>query len=91
MYNAYMTDASSNKGKKVTINDLAGMVQRGFAAVDRRFEQIDERFDQIDRRFNDVQDQIDGIYVNYATMNEHQLLASRVLVLERRTGIRHQA
>jgi len=40
--------------KKVTIEDLAGMVKRGFDSVDKRFEQVDQRFDSVDKRFEQV-------------------------------------
>ena len=51
--------------KEITINELAGMMQRGFVAlenkmdgkfetVDRRFEQVDKRFEQVDRKFEQV-------------------------------------
>jgi hypothetical protein len=34
--------------EKTTIDELAGMVQRGFAAVDKRFDAIDTRLDRIE-------------------------------------------
>lgn len=34
--------------QKVTIDDLAGMVKRGFDGVDRRFDKIDEKLDRIE-------------------------------------------
>lgn len=40
--------------KKTTIDDLAGMVKRGFDSVDKRFEQVDKRFEQVDKRFEQV-------------------------------------
>ena len=33
---------------KVTIEDLAGMVKRGFDTVDKRFDAMDKRFDRIE-------------------------------------------
>ena len=55
--------------KKITIEDLAGMVKRGFddthvymdkrfEAVDRRFEAVDRRFDDMDRRFDRIENMI---------------------------------
>lgn len=35
--------------KHVTIDDLAGMVKRGFDAVDLRFDKVDERFSRIEK------------------------------------------
>lgn len=37
--------------RHITIDDLAGMVKKGFDGVDKRFEQVDKRFEQIDKRF----------------------------------------
>lgn len=55
------------KNKKITIDDLARMIQRGFeetakkADVDKRFEQIDKRFEQVDKRFDNLEGQINNI------------------------------
>lgn len=35
--------------KHITIDDLAGMVKRGFDAVDLRFDKVDERFGRIEK------------------------------------------
>jgi tetrahydromethanopterin S-methyltransferase subunit G len=46
--------------KKITIEDLALMIQRGFdetakkAGVDKRFGDVNKRFDDVDRRFDEV-------------------------------------
>ena len=32
--------------EKITIEDLAGMVKRGFDGVDERFDGVDKRFDE---------------------------------------------
>lgn len=43
------------KERKITLDDLARMVQKGFEGVDRRFGDVDRRFDElkegIDQRF----------------------------------------
>jgi hypothetical protein len=36
-----------SKKKTVTIEDLAGMVQRGFKDVDKRFDGVEDRLDSI--------------------------------------------
>lgn len=41
--------------KNITINDLAGMVKKGFDGVDKRFDGVDKRFDGVDKRFNNVE------------------------------------
>ena len=38
--------------KKITIEDLAGMVSRGFVSVDKRFNDVDKRFDIVDKRLD---------------------------------------
>lgn len=80
---------------RMTIEELAGMVQRGFADIQSRFVTIDmfeKRMDALEKkmeqRFNDVQAQLDNIYTNYTTMREHELLRDRVKHIERRVGIR---
>jgi archaellum component FlaC len=35
--------------ERVTIEDLAGMVQRGFDGVDKRFDVIEHRLDRIEK------------------------------------------
>lgn len=48
--------------KKTTIDDLAGMVKRGFddtyAYMDKRFEAVDKRFDAMDKRFDRIENLI---------------------------------
>ena len=44
--------------KKVTIDDLAGMVKRGFDAVDARFDAVDARFDKIEERLDRIENLI---------------------------------
>lgn len=36
-----------NNNEKTTLEDLAGMVKRGFDRVDEKFEQVDKRFDEM--------------------------------------------
>ena len=45
--------------KNITIDDLAGMVQRGFFGVDKRFNEVDKRFNEVDKRFNEVDKRFD--------------------------------
>jgi len=73
------------KEKRITLNDLAGMVQRGFLAVDKRFEDMDTK---LDYRFNSAQSQLDNICLNYTTRQEHSLLKDRVKRVESKVGIR---
>ena len=58
--------------KEITMDELAGMVQRGFVAlenkmdgkfeiVDKKFDQIDKKFDQIDKKFDQIDGRLDQI------------------------------
>lgn len=37
------------KKKNITMDDLAGMVKKGFDGVDLRFDRVEERFDKIEK------------------------------------------
>lgn len=57
---------TKSKKKEITINELARMMQRGFADIDKRFDKVetrldehDERFDIIDKRFDKVETKLD--------------------------------
>ena len=53
------------KNKKITIEDLARMVQKGFNGVedkmakkvdvDRQFQEVNERFNRVDERFDKIE------------------------------------
>ncbi len=55
------------KKKNITIDVLAGMVQKGFmetskkVEVDNRFDKVDNRFDEVDNRFDDVKSRFVGV------------------------------
>lgn len=49
------------KQKSITIDDLAGMVQRGFLGIDKRLDGIDGRLDGIDSRLDGIDGRLDGI------------------------------
>ena len=51
----------SRKKKNITLNDLAGMVQRGFLGVDKRFDEVDKRFDLLEAEMNARFDQLEKI------------------------------
>ena len=44
------------KTKKVTIDELAIMVQHGFTEMDKRFDNMDKRFDRLEKRFDKLED-----------------------------------
>ena len=41
--------------KEITMEDLAGMVQKGFLEINGKFEKIDNRFEKIDKRFEKLE------------------------------------
>jgi len=41
--------------KKMTIDTLAVMINRGFEGVDKRFEDVDKRFDAVDARLERIE------------------------------------
>ncbi|QQG42986.1 MAG: hypothetical protein HYW15_00940 [Candidatus Giovannonibacteria bacterium] len=66
--------------EKVTTEDLAGMVARGFdgvhnkmdkgfAQVDKRFEQVDKRFEQVDKRFEQVDKRFEQVALELGHIN----------------------
>ena len=40
------------KKRNITLNDLAGIVKRGFDGVDKRFEGVDKQFESIGHRLD---------------------------------------
>lgn len=55
----------------MTIDDLAGMVARGFESVHKEIgefkNEVDKRFDYVDKRFNKVEKDINEVKDNLAT------------------------
>jgi peptidoglycan hydrolase CwlO-like protein len=90
------------KNTKITIDDLAIMVAKGFTKIDERFDKVDERFDKIDERLNIAEKDINEVKENIRTTRNDVLnigdkfvsyhtfdrLASRVEVLEKKTKIK---
>jgi hypothetical protein len=88
--------------KKTTIEDLAGMVKRGFDGVDKRFEQVDKRFDGVDADIKFLKGEVAHLNANMTTVqrdvaeirkqfvrrDEFDDLFGRVAYLERRFGIK---
>ena len=74
--------------KKVTIEDLAGMVKRGFDSVDKRFEQVDQRFDSVDKRFEQVDKRFEQVDKRFDNL-ENRMEAGFAHVNARLDTIRH--
>ena len=51
----------NGKGKEITIDDLAVMVQKGFAGVDKRFDGVDKRFDRLETRMDGMEMRLENI------------------------------
>lgn len=48
------------KKKNITIDDLAGMIAKGFLETAKKSE-VDKRFDEVDKRFDKVEDRLETI------------------------------
>lgn len=72
--------------KKMTIEDLAVMVKRGFdetakkEGVDKRFDEVDERFDKIDKRLDHIENLILRDHVQRIERLEDTVLQLKVKV-----------
>lgn len=82
-------------GKKISMENLAGMVARGFAGVDvkmeKKFEKVDIQFAKIDKEFVKVENNfvkirndILGIGDKFVPRHEFDTLLIRVSRLEQR-------
>ena len=62
--------------KNITLDNLAGMVKRGFDGVDKRFDGVDKRLNGVDKRF----DKIENTLKNFREENslEHEEIKLRL-------------
>ena len=80
------------KKKEITIEDLAGMMKRGFdemggefSKINNRFQQVDKRFEQVDKRLGNLERGQEGIKLQLgeaAWRFEVKNLEKRVDILE---------
>ncbi len=60
--------AEKKHKKDMSINDLAGMMQKGFSASDKKFETMDKKFENLvmmtQRGFTDLEDRLDKRFGN---------------------------
>ena len=84
------------KNKKVTTEDLAVMVAKGFAGVDKRFDGIDERFDTVEKDVRELKKDMGEVKENvknvrkdilnlgdrFVSYHVFDLLVKRVKLLE---------
>lgn len=79
--------------KKITIEHLAIMVQKGFEGVDKKFEVVDKRFENIENRLDRIENRLDLIESELHNIkqelykviyrHEFELLKDRVTELEK--------
>jgi len=76
------------KNKKITIENLAEMIDTGFKASDKRTDaKIDNLASMVTRGFNDVQGQINQVKQDIGSMNKNiGSLAQRMGSLEYKVG-----
>lgn len=78
--------AKGRAPKKITINDLAVMVQNGFNSIhsemDTRFNLVDKKFEAVDRRFEQIESRFDKRFDGIDARFER--LESRVKNIETR-------
>jgi len=56
--------------KNITLDNLAGMVQRGFLGVDKKFNEVYERFDKISKRIDGLDNKIDALYLEVSSIDK---------------------
>lgn len=74
----------SAKNKKITIEDLAGMVKRGFDKVDVRFDRVDLKFEKVEARLDRIEKKLEGVVY----LREFEELKDRVEILEEALAIK---
>jgi len=89
--------AKKQSKKAVTLESVAGMVQRGFDEVHTSFDIMENRFEGVEKRFDNVDKRLDGVDERLRTV-EAKLdralytsisnLEARVKRLEEKAGIR---
>ncbi|OHA83009.1 MAG: hypothetical protein A2937_02275 [Candidatus Yonathbacteria bacterium RIFCSPLOWO2_01_FULL_47_33b] len=57
--------------KKMTIDDLAVMVAKGFAGVDKKFDGVYRKFDEVDNKFAEVKKEISEVKKDVAEVKEN--------------------
>ncbi|OPY74201.1 MAG: hypothetical protein A4E63_00807 [Syntrophorhabdus sp. PtaU1.Bin050] len=80
------------KNKEITLEDLAGMVARGFSETNQKIDKLEERLEgKMDRGFKEVNARIDDLKneVEHRRVHvfDHKDLEHRVEVLERKAKL----
>ena len=84
-----MKNNSLQNTPRITLEDLALMVKKGFDSVDRRFSAMDKRFDAMDDRFDAMDKRFDRLESKFDNLEKIVVKdhASRLVRLERKTEI----
>ena len=75
----------NRKNKKLTIEDLAGMVARGFDKSDKKFDSLEYVLKDMNKRLGNVEYQVDEAYDILKRFEENDILnlQKRVQILEK--------
>lgn len=75
-----------SKTPRITIEDLALMVKKGFDANDKRFDEMDKRFDAMDKRFDTLEAKFEASEAKFEkiVIQDH---APRLKRLERKVSL----
>jgi len=82
-----------NTNKKITMEDLALMLGRGFNGVDEKFKLVEKKLTEHDKRFDTLEQGHEDIKLrldNVAYRFELVELQKRVDVLGKKVGVRHK-
>lgn len=63
----------ATRKQRITLDELAIMVKKGFDGVDKHFDEVPERFEGMERRFNQVQSSLDRIEKQILTDHERRI------------------
>ena len=70
--------------KKITFENLAGMIKRGFDGNDKRFDKVDSRLDTLDNGVEEIKLKLDNVAYRF----EVEELTRRIKRLELKLGIK---
>ncbi len=74
--------------KKITIEDLAVMTQKGFEEMHERFKEVDKQFEAVDKRFDHIDKRFDKIENGILARHDREIELFRDRILKIETTIR---
>jgi peptidoglycan hydrolase CwlO-like protein len=63
--------------KKMTIDNLAVMVAKGFDGIYKKFDEVDKKFDEVDSRFDEVKKEISEVKKDIVEVKENLMSTRR--------------